>query len=91
MTANNAFTRFDTAISRKFEKQLEDFSEEEYRKLEELKELFEFLDNIIPEDDDFVDVPKKKGNAARKRCVRNEATVPALISVLVCLEGRKAW
>jgi len=70
--ANNAFTRFDAAISKKFEKQLEDFSEEQYRKLEELKDLFEFLDDIIPEDDDVeTNGPKKKGNAARRRCVSN--------------------
>jgi condensin complex subunit 3 len=35
--------------------------------LEELKELFEFLDDIIPEDEDEDDVPKKR--AAKKRQV----------------------
>ncbi|KII87700.1 hypothetical protein PLICRDRAFT_30295 [Plicaturopsis crispa FD-325 SS-3] len=71
-TANNAFTRFDAAITKKFEAQLEGFSEEEYRKLEHLKDLFEFLDDIIPEDDEEeVEVPKKRG--ARKR--RSESIV----------------
>lgn len=64
-TANNAFVRFDTAISKKFEKQLQDFNEDEYRKLEELKELFEFLDDIIPEDDEEDEIPKKR--AGKKR------------------------
>jgi len=59
--------RFDAAISKSFENQLE-FKEEELRKLEELQDLFEFLDDIIPEDDgEFVDPePKRRG---RKRLV----------------------
>ena len=48
IASKNAFTKFETAISKKFEKQLEDFNEEEYRNLEHLQELFEFLDDIIP-------------------------------------------
>ncbi|EPQ52389.1 chromosome condensation complex protein [Gloeophyllum trabeum ATCC 11539] len=67
-TANNALTRFDAAISKKFEKQLEDFDEEQYRELESLKELFEFLDDIIPEsDEDEQDTPVPKKRATRKR------------------------
>ncbi|PFH49328.1 hypothetical protein AMATHDRAFT_147847 [Amanita thiersii Skay4041] len=66
-TSNNALRKFDSTISKKFEKQLEDFSEEHYRKLEELKALFEFLDDIIPEDDDETETEaKRKG---RKRLV----------------------
>ncbi|KAJ6631026.1 nuclear condensing complex subunit [Mycena sp. CBHHK59/15] len=66
-TINNAFKKFDASISKKFEKQLEGFDETELRKLEELHDLFEFLDDIIPEDDDeVVDVnPKKKGKKRR--------------------------
>ena len=48
---NTAFTKFETAISKKFEKQLQHFTEEEFRKFEELTELFEFVDSIIPLDD----------------------------------------
>ncbi|KAJ6493812.1 nuclear condensing complex subunit [Mycena vulgaris] len=59
---NNAFKKFDASISKKFEKQLEDFDEAEYRKLEELKELFDFFDDIIPEDDD-----EAANNAEQKR------------------------
>jgi condensin complex subunit 3 len=64
---NTAFTRFETAISKKFEKQLQHFTEEEFRKLEELTELFEFLDSIIPLDDDEdqgLDAPRR---SSRKR------------------------
>jgi len=70
-TANNAFTRFDAAISKQFEKQLEDFNEEEYRKMKDLKELFEFLDDIIPDDDDDeINIePSKKGKSSKKRLV----------------------
>ena len=35
----NALIKFDNALSKKYEKQLENFSEEELRKLEELNEL----------------------------------------------------
>ena len=65
-------------IDKKFEKQLADFDEEEYRQLEYLKDLFEFLDDIIPlEDDD--DEPPRKG---RKRCVRSAWPDGALLTVL---------
>ena len=62
-----AFTRFEAAISKKFEKQLQHFTEEEFRKLEELTELFEFLDSIIPldiDEDQGVDAPRR---SSRKR------------------------
>lgn len=54
-------------IDKKFEKQLADFDEEEYRQLEYLKDLFEFLDDIAPDSDwDEDDVPvKKRGNNKR--------------------------
>lgn len=64
---NTAFTRFETAISKKFEKQLQHFTEEEFRKLEELTELFEFLDSIIPldiDEDQVLDAPRR---SSRKR------------------------
>ena len=69
--AKNAFTRFDMAVSKKYDKQLEDFNEAEYRKMAELKDLFEFLDDIIPENDDEeieINAPKK-GKSTRKRSV----------------------
>jgi len=60
---NTALSKFESTIINKFEKQLEHFSEEEFRKLEELNELFEFLDGIIPlDDDEFLDPdPPKRG------------------------------
>ncbi len=66
-TSRNTLSKFDTLISKKFEKQLE-LKEEELRKLEELQDLFDFLDDIIPEDDgELIDPgPKKRG---RKRSV----------------------
>jgi condensin complex subunit 3 len=49
---------------------LEDFNEEEYRKLAELKDLFDFLDDIIPEDEEEIDInAPKKGRSTRKRLV----------------------
>ncbi|CAL1698734.1 unnamed protein product [Somion occarium] len=69
LASKNAFVKFETAISKKFEKQLEDFNEEEYRKLEHLQELFEFLDDIIPDIDDvdeMMEAPKKRGSRKRR-------------------------
>ncbi|KAJ7056620.1 nuclear condensing complex subunit [Mycena amicta] len=62
-TANNALKKFDTKFRKQFERQLEGFSEEEYRKMEQLKELFDFLDDIIPDDDE--DEAPKKGRKRR--------------------------
>lgn len=65
--SKTAFSKFETAFTKKFEKLLEDFSEEEFRKLEELDELFMFLDSIFPPEDEETeaDIPRKRG---RKRC-----------------------
>ncbi|KXN87323.1 Condensin complex subunit 3 [Leucoagaricus sp. SymC.cos] len=74
-TSRNALTKFDALICKKFEKQLE-FKEEELRKLEELQDLFEFLDDIIPEDDgELVDLePKRRGRKRRSTSVASTAT-----------------
>ena len=64
---NMAFSRFETAISKKFEKQLHHFTEEEFRKLEELTELFEFIDSIIPLDDVEDQVLNGPRRSSRKR------------------------
>ncbi|KAJ7844433.1 nuclear condensing complex subunit [Mycena olivaceomarginata] len=45
-TANNALKKFDATIQKKFEKELEGFSEGEYREFKKLQELFDFLDEI---------------------------------------------
>ena len=39
-------------MNKKYEKQLEGFSEKEYREYEALEELYEFLDDLIPLDDE---------------------------------------
>ncbi|KAK0203640.1 nuclear condensing complex subunit [Desarmillaria ectypa] len=65
-TAKNAINKFETALSKRFESQLANFSEEEYRDLDELKELFTFLDDLIPldDEDEVIDVKPKR---TRKR------------------------
>ncbi|KAJ7650656.1 nuclear condensing complex subunit [Roridomyces roridus] len=75
-TSKNAFKKFDDAISKKFESELQDFNEEEYRKLEQLKGVFEEVDEIIPEDDDEVisTEPKKKGRKRRSDSIMSTAT-----------------
>ncbi|KIJ59925.1 hypothetical protein HYDPIDRAFT_99639 [Hydnomerulius pinastri MD-312] len=77
-TARNAFTKFDAAVTKKYADKLADFSEEEYRQLEQLNDLFAFLDDIIPLDDgEEIELPKTRG---RKRYV---PTLPPPLAVLV--------
>lgn len=73
ITSSSALSRFDNSIAKKFRAQLEGFNEDEYRQLEQLKDLFEFLDDVIPDDDED-DEPSVR--RARKRYVvllRSEA------------------
>jgi condensin complex subunit 3 len=73
--AKNALAKFDAAISKRYAEQLESFNEEDYRQLEYLKDLFEFLDEIVPLDDgEEVDLPRTR---ARKRCDFCLATIYA--------------
>lgn len=63
--SKNNLKRFDALLDKKFEAQLADLNEEELRKMENLQELFEFLDDIIPEDEDEEEPVKKR--ATKKR------------------------
>ena len=64
-SAKNVLSKFEDTLLKKYEKALENFSEDELWKLEELKDLTEFLDNIIPLNEDEDEAPKK----GRKRYV----------------------
>ncbi|KAJ8457735.1 hypothetical protein ONZ51_g11351 [Trametes cubensis] len=77
--AKNALAKFDAALWKKYERQLENFSEDEFRKLEELRELFEFLDDIIPDDDEDEE-PPKKGRKRRSLSIATETTTSAATS-----------
>jgi condensin complex subunit 3 len=69
-SAQATLTKFDNMLLKRFEKQLEDFNEAKYCQLESLRELFEFLDDIVPldededEEDELLSTTKK--HAARK-------------------------
>ncbi|KAI0360255.1 ARM repeat-containing protein [Trametes cingulata] len=78
--AKNALVKFDAALSKKYERQLANFSEDEFRKLEELRELFEFLDDIIPDEDDHEEEPPRKGRKRRSLSVATETTTSAATS-----------
>ncbi|KAF9495093.1 hypothetical protein BDN71DRAFT_902125 [Pleurotus eryngii] len=62
VSAKNAATKFETAFCKKYE-QLEGFSEAEYRQYGELKDLFDFLDDLIPlsSDEEDTDLKPPKG------------------------------
>ncbi|KAG2363036.1 nuclear condensing complex subunit [Suillus spraguei] len=73
--AKNALARFDAAISKRYAEQLESFNEEDYRQLEYLKDLFEFLDDIIPLDDgEEVDVPRTRARKRRSESIATDTT-----------------
>ncbi|KAJ2933946.1 hypothetical protein H1R20_g3171, partial [Candolleomyces eurysporus] len=50
--SNTALTKFENTLKKQYEAQLEGFSDEEYRKHEGYIELYAFLDDLIPLDDD---------------------------------------
>lgn len=84
--SNKSFSKLEATISEKFAKQLEDFNEDEYRKLEELKELFEFLDDIIPDDDDeVIDI-----DAQRKRSRKRYSLIVIRLSVMNLTPRRRS-
>ncbi|KAG1834854.1 nuclear condensing complex subunit [Suillus variegatus] len=74
-SAKNALAKFDAAISKRYAEQLESFNEEDYRQLEYLKDLFEFLDDIIPLDDgEEVDIPRTRARKRRSESIVTDTT-----------------
>jgi len=61
-STKNALARLQKSIEKQFTEQLEGFDEEELRKLEELHDLFEFLDDLDLEDEgeEMPPHPKKR-------------------------------
>ncbi|KAI6131286.1 nuclear condensing complex subunit [Pisolithus croceorrhizus] len=73
--AKNALAKFDAALSKKYADKLVDFSEEEYRQLAALKDLFEFLDDIIPVDEgEEIELPKTRARKRRSRSMTTDTT-----------------
>ncbi|KAJ6460347.1 nuclear condensing complex subunit [Mycena vitilis] len=74
--AKNALKKFESTIVKKFEKELEGFSEADYRQFEKLKDLFDFLDDIVPDDDDETinSEVKKKGKKRRSGSITSNTT-----------------
>ncbi|KAJ7183125.1 nuclear condensing complex subunit [Mycena filopes] len=81
-TSKTALKKFEQSISKKFEKELEGFSEADYRQLEKLKDLFDFLDEIMPEEDDDEHPaeakPKTKAEAKPKGRKRRSGSITSI-------------
>ncbi|KAH9921582.1 nuclear condensing complex subunit [Amylocystis lapponica] len=78
--AQNAFVRFDNALSKKYAAQLEGFSEEEYRQLEGMKDVFSWLDEIS-EGEEEIEMPKaKRTTRKRSESVATNSTASGLAS-----------
>ncbi|CAA7267951.1 unnamed protein product [Cyclocybe aegerita] len=91
--SKNALAKFEATITRKFEKQFEQFSEEDFRKLHELNDLFQFLDSIIPLDDEeeFIDIDvPRKGKKRRSESVNSTTTEDSAANSLEKEKGRRA-
>ncbi|KAK7032879.1 chromosome condensation complex protein [Favolaschia claudopus] len=88
--ASNALKKFDAALQKKFEKELEGLSEEEYREFNKLQDLFAFLDDIIPENDDEVIEldTKKKGRKRRSDSIISITTDGDDMSVASSRRGK---
>ncbi|KAH9837531.1 nuclear condensing complex subunit [Rhodofomes roseus] len=75
--SQNAFAKFDDALSKKYARQLEGFSEEEFRQLENLdahagvKDTFEFLDKIEPDDEDEDVKPARRTRKRRSGSIES--------------------
>lgn len=69
--AKNALDRFEKALRKKFADQLEGVSEEDFRKLDHLNQLFEFLDAMPEVDEDEAEQaqPKKRAPRGSSKCV----------------------
>ncbi|KAH0826785.1 hypothetical protein J3R83DRAFT_5201 [Lanmaoa asiatica] len=80
VSARNALTKFDAAISKKYADKLSNFNEEEYRQLEQLETLFKFLDDIIPlEDGEEIEIlMKSRGQKRRSESVMTATTASSV-------------
>ncbi|KAJ8693485.1 chromosome condensation complex Condensin, subunit G [Pleurotus ostreatus] len=81
VSAKNAAAKFETAFCKKYE-QLEGFSEAEYRQYGELKDLFDFLDDLIPlsGDEEDADLKPPKGKKRRSGSVVSVSTDGEMVS-----------
>ena len=69
VTARNYLIRFESGLAKKFAAQLESFNEDDFRRLEQLKELFEFLDQVesASEEEVPIDTSKRSSNKTSAR------------------------
>ncbi|KZV66382.1 hypothetical protein PENSPDRAFT_612674 [Peniophora sp. CONT] len=79
--AANIIAKFDAKLDERYgDTQLDQFTEEDARQIEKLEDLFSFLDDLIPldeEEEDFPIEPRKRGRAkknARSASVATTAT-----------------
>ncbi|KAF7317047.1 Peptidase A1 domain-containing protein [Mycena chlorophos] len=87
-TANNALKKFMAKFEKQFANEIEGFDEADFRKMEQnerIRELFEFLDNIAPED--IEEEPKKKGRKRRSDSIMSTTDDDA-VSVASSRQGK---
>ncbi|KZT61424.1 hypothetical protein CALCODRAFT_506217 [Calocera cornea HHB12733] len=70
--SRNALVRFQSAINKKYSEQLAGMDEAAYRELKSLKELFDDVFSLVPDDDEEEEAtPKPKARAARGKDARS--------------------
>ncbi|KAK1226249.1 chromosome condensation complex Condensin, subunit G [Marasmius sp. AFHP31] len=72
--AKTAFKKFEDAFIKKYEEQLKDFDEDQYRALQDFNDLFEEVDNLIPEDDEVAEPVERSGRKRRSMSVTSTTT-----------------
>ncbi|PCH39141.1 hypothetical protein WOLCODRAFT_110578 [Wolfiporia cocos MD-104 SS10] len=88
-TSQNAVSKFDDSITKSFGAQLESFSEEEYRQLESMKDLFVFLDEHPPESDEEDVKPAKRARKRRSESVATTTSGTSDQEIIPPSPGRK--
>lgn len=63
----NAFQKFDAAVCKKWAAVLSSYDEEDYKKMEALNDLHDFINELIPEGDDDEDEEPTKRRGGQKR------------------------
>ncbi|KAF5315625.1 hypothetical protein D9611_004773 [Ephemerocybe angulata] len=85
-----AWSKFENEFTKKYEAKLEGFTEEDARELDELNELFDFLDDIIPEGDTMLDADVEPRTRGQKRRSRGSAAASTDVDDLSARESSRA-
>ncbi|EEB92998.1 hypothetical protein MPER_08409 [Moniliophthora perniciosa FA553] len=73
-TSKRVFAKFEASVTKMYEAQLHDFNDEDWKNMQEHKKILDFVDSIIPEDEDEGDEQPKKGRKRRSPSIASTTT-----------------